>query len=349
MRLGSLCLLPLVALAARSADAQWYRPVEVTVLSRYTGFDQALDARANTGLGARLNFAVGQDWRLEAEVSNTGARQFDPTYGRPAYVPFYLRATTQRRLGQRLSAVLGGGYVRNTYGSRNVDDAGVNLLAALQLDLTARVALRLDGVLDYMPSAWTEFVNGQKRNVNRGVQLGLAVPVPALRRAPMPLPRPPLMLETPRERPIDADPLAPEPEPTPRPLSPTGAGPEHASTGSPRVARAAVLDVEFPSGALLTPPARAALDDLAEALHERPALRIEIAGHADGVGPAAANLRLSRARAEAVRSYLAARGIDDNRMTVRALGGSRPLAAGEGSAAAARNRTVEIRPLGEPR
>jgi outer membrane protein OmpA-like peptidoglycan-associated protein len=68
--------------------------------------------------------------------------------------------------------------------------------------------------------------------------------------------------------------------------------------------------------------------------------RMMISGHADAVGNETANLSLSAARAEVVRSMLKARGIAPELLTVRSAGPLEPLLAPNGKATAAMNRRV---------
>jgi outer membrane protein OmpA-like peptidoglycan-associated protein len=366
-----------LSITASLANAQWYRPTQVTLLSRYTGFDAALDTRANTGLGARVGFALRPGWMIEAELSNTSARQYDPYNGRPAYVPFYLRATTQRRINSRLSTIVGGGYVRNTYGSRNIDDAGVNVLGGLQLTVNSRVAIRVDGMLDYMPSAWTEFTNGRKQNVNRGVQLGVTVPLAETRRVPRAVPRPPVVFERTRDRDGDGVPdwldrcdatgltetadlsgCAPAQrdgdadgvvDAADRCLT-TAAGSRVDASGCELVVSAVPLAITqpvaiesritFPLGSALSPEARQALDDIAQTLIDNGDLVVDVGGHSDARGTASANQALSLKRATVVRDYLVSRGVESSRLHVRGYGSSKPLLSTRLNDA--NNRRVEI-------
>src|SRR5438094_986921 len=64
----------------------------------------------------------------------------------------------------------------------------------------------------------------------------------------------------------------------------------------------------------LKPESFTVLDIVAQSLQANPDIRIEIAGYTDNTGAAATNARLSQARAEAVRMYLATRGVTANRM-----------------------------------
>ena len=68
--------------------------------------------------------------------------------------------------------------------------------------------------------------------------------------------------------------------------------------------------------------------------------RMMISGHADAVGNETANLSLSAARAEVVRSMLKARGIAPELLTVRSAGPLEPLLAPNGKVTAAMNRRV---------
>jgi len=68
--------------------------------------------------------------------------------------------------------------------------------------------------------------------------------------------------------------------------------------------------------------------------------RMMISGHADALGNETANLSLSAARAEVVRSMLKARGIAPELLTVRSAGPLEPLLAPNGKATAAMNRRV---------
>lgn len=68
--------------------------------------------------------------------------------------------------------------------------------------------------------------------------------------------------------------------------------------------------VFFASGsAALDAQARAILDNAAEQIRLMDVRELSIEAAADRTGPAAANLRLSQRRAEAVKAYLAERGV----------------------------------------
>jgi len=76
----------------------------------------------------------------------------------------------------------------------------------------------------------------------------------------------------------------------------------------------------------LTPQATATLDKQAQWLQQYNRYTFTIEGHADERGTREYNIALGARRAQAVRSYLASRGIDPNRMRTISYGKERPVA-----------------------
>ena len=105
-------------------------------------------------------------------------------------------------------------------------------------------------------------------------------------------------------------------------------------------------DVTFETGrSTLRPASFAALDLVATSLVANPDIRIEVAGHTDDVGADATNLRLSQARADAVRAYLARKGVAPSRMVARGYGETMPVAENTTAEGRAQNRRVELRQI----
>lgn len=96
-----------------------------------------------------------------------------------------------------------------------------------------------------------------------------------------------------------------------------------ASTPSIRCGLLCDLQISFKAGSVqLTPDSEAKLARFAEALRD-PSLarkRFEIAGHTDASGSSEMNRRLSQARAESVRSFLVAHGVEASRLRARGYG-----------------------------
>jgi outer membrane protein OmpA-like peptidoglycan-associated protein len=74
----------------------------------------------------------------------------------------------------------------------------------------------------------------------------------------------------------------------------------------------------------LRPEATRALDEAITALQANPQLRLEIEGHTCNIGTAEYNLALADRRANAVRDYLAGRGIGSDRLRTVSYGEERP-------------------------
>lgn len=102
--------------------------------------------------------------------------------------------------------------------------------------------------------------------------------------------------------------------------------------------------IEFDSGkASLRPSGQRILDQMAGALQQVQGKQVEVIGHTDNLGLRQSNLALSLARAEAVRAWLAGRGVAAGRVLVSGQGPDRPLADNGSAAGRARNRRIEFR------
>ena len=94
--------------------------------------------------------------------------------------------------------------------------------------------------------------------------------------------------------------------------------------------------------ATIKPVSFALLDEVARALEDHPSIRIRIEGHTDSQGKDRYNLKLSRARAAAVRKYLIGRGIAKRRMVSEGYGETRPISDNRTAEGRAENRRVEF-------
>ncbi len=96
----------------------------------------------------------------------------------------------------------------------------------------------------------------------------------------------------------------------------------------------------------LKPEAQATLSALVEKIRD---IRLEVViavGHADWTGTDAYNLRLSRARAEAVKKFLVGKGIEANRIFTEGKGERSPIADNRTREGRAKNRRVEVEAIG---
>ena len=92
----------------------------------------------------------------------------------------------------------------------------------------------------------------------------------------------------------------------------------------------------------IKPEAAAILDKVAASLRDWPEVRVEVGGHTDSTNTAAHNLDLSRRRAESVKNYLVAKGIDASRLSAKGYGEERPIVDNKTVEGRAKNRRVEL-------
>ncbi|HEV2670006.1 MAG TPA: thrombospondin type 3 repeat-containing protein [Gemmatimonadales bacterium] len=125
----------------------------------------------------------------------------------------------------------------------------------------------------------------------------------------------------------------------------TPAGTAVDATGCPAAAAVTVLEgVTFLSGsAKLTLNSQGPLNRAVQGLQQRPDVRVVIEGHTDNVGNRDANIRLSKARADAVRAYFISKGVAASRLTSVGLGPDQPIAPNDTPEGRTKNRRVQLR------
>ena len=102
-------------------------------------------------------------------------------------------------------------------------------------------------------------------------------------------------------------------------------------------------DCNFETGkATLEAESYTVLDELVAYLVRKDDEKIEVGGHTDNVGKAAANLTLSLDRANTVRAYLLSKGIDPSRVTAKGYGMTVPVADNKTEDGRAQNRRTEV-------
>ena len=98
----------------------------------------------------------------------------------------------------------------------------------------------------------------------------------------------------------------------------------------------------------LTEPAQQTLDQIAQQMLKEPGLKVVIDGHADRIGSSEYNLALSERRANAVRDYLTAKGVDVTVLDVRSFGENQPVADNTSVEGRAQNRRAEVNTAAAP-
>lgn len=107
--------------------------------------------------------------------------------------------------------------------------------------------------------------------------------------------------------------------------------------------RVATQGILFDTGSdVVRPESTPTLEEIVAMLAAHPDLRLRIEGHTDDVGAADANQQLSERRAEAVRAYLVAAGVDAGRLEAQGLGASAPAADNATPEGRQQNRRVEL-------
>jgi OOP family OmpA-OmpF porin len=109
-----------------------------------------------------------------------------------------------------------------------------------------------------------------------------------------------------------------------------------------RIVSEAMRNIEFDFGkATIRARSLPYLDRVAAMLKQK-GFSLKLAGHTDNVGSDAANLRLSKSRAESVKSYLVSQGVNSGRVEAVGYGESQPIATNKTDAGRQKNRRVEF-------
>ncbi|NML37650.1 OmpA family protein [Chitinophaga sp. G-6-1-13] len=109
-----------------------------------------------------------------------------------------------------------------------------------------------------------------------------------------------------------------------------------------RIVKEAIQNLEFDfAKATIKAHSYPALDRVAELL-KRKNLNLKLSGHTDNVGSKERNLALSRERAESVKSYLVAKGVNASKIEAVGYGMSQPIASNKTAAGRQKNRRVEF-------
>jgi outer membrane protein OmpA-like peptidoglycan-associated protein len=94
--------------------------------------------------------------------------------------------------------------------------------------------------------------------------------------------------------------------------------------------------------ATIKPESMGEINAITKILKDNPDLKFEIGGHTDSDGDDASNLKLSQARAEAVKTQLVSMGIDSSRLSTKGYGETKPIGDNNTFEGKANNRRVEF-------
>jgi Outer membrane protein and related peptidoglycan-associated (lipo)proteins len=85
------------------------------------------------------------------------------------------------------------------------------------------------------------------------------------------------------------------------------------------------------------------INEVVGVMYRNPGYNLEISGHTDNTGTTEFNLKLSKERAEAVKTYVTEKGIDSNRIKTNGYGDTRPVSDNYSDKGRALNRRVEFK------
>lgn len=107
--------------------------------------------------------------------------------------------------------------------------------------------------------------------------------------------------------------------------------------------RVSIYGINFDTAkATIKPDSEKVLSELVSLLQKQPDWSLVVAGHTDNAGSDAINVPLSRQRAEAVITWLAAKGIDKSRLVPAGFGSKKPVADNATDDGKAKNRRVDL-------
>lgn len=97
------------------------------------------------------------------------------------------------------------------------------------------------------------------------------------------------------------------------------------------------------NSAVLLAAGKSELDKLASLMKQNSAIEILLSGHTSSEGSASLNRELSLKRVRSCKDYLASKGIDDGRITIKGFGPDMPIAPNDSETNRAKNRRVEMK------
>jgi peptidoglycan-associated lipoprotein len=340
---------PLPGTVELGGFAQW------SFFDENAGISNLAVAEDGLGYGGRVGvFLSDPRWEIEgdgyyAPESNEFAGGTRPTDVNAHAFAVRLNYNFPFRLMNRQSQfILGAGGTRTSYkfGGGALDDRytynfGASGLAGIRLGIANRTAIRLDGVLDYMPN------HKPDANMNIHVRGGLSFLLGGA--------RPEVMctyagLESiPASSPNCVAPPPPPPPPPPPAMCQYNSNirADDPACQAPQVAPdttaiTAPIYFDFDKSTIRS-DAAATLDRKVPWLQANPGMRIRIEGNADERGSDEYNLALGQRRAASAKRYLVDHGIAADRFDLVSYGEERPVCTEHNEACWQQNRRDDFR------
>jgi peptidoglycan-associated lipoprotein len=342
-------------------DAPLPGTVEVGGFVQWTFFDDNAGrngvaiAEDGIGYGGRVGvFLADPRWQLEGDGYYTPAENEFATsaINEVNAHAFAVRLNYNfpfRLMNRQSQFILGGGATRTSYkfgsdANENIGyqyNYGASGLAGIRLAVANRTALRIDGVLDYMPN------HEPDANMNIHVRGGLSLLFGGARPEAM-CPYPGLE-SIPASSPNCVAPPPPPPPPPPPAACPYN--PNILATDPACVPPLAVVDTSAITAPIyfdfdkstIRSDAAATLDRKLPWLQANPGMRIRIEGNADERGSDEYNLALGQRRAASAKRYLVDHGIAADRFDLVSYGEERPVCTEHNEACWQQNRRDDFR------
>ncbi len=330
----------------------WALPgmIELGGFAQYTKFDDNAPGHPDddVGFGGRVGvFLSDPHWQLEADGQQTKGLQWDQSKfaGDLTFQSWALRMNYNIPIMSKAQFILGAGAVRSNYSAGQENSGrsftynyGASGLAGLRFGIVNRIALRVDGIAEYMKDT---------ENLNLIGRAGLSLLVGGARREAM-------CTYAGLENIPASSPscVAPAPPPPPAPIvtmcpypglggiqasDPACVAPAPAAAVVDTAAITAPIYFDFDKSDIRT-DAAATLDRKIPWLQANPGMRIRIEGNADERGSDEYNLALGQRRAAAAKRYLVERGIDEGRFDLVSYGEERPVCTEHDESCWQRNR-----------
>jgi outer membrane protein OmpA-like peptidoglycan-associated protein len=338
MHMKSIAAVVMVVAAvvfAVPAAAQQRGTMEFGAFGSAASFDNSLSLKTAFGGGGRVGMFLTPRWSVEFE--DAGLRASRPNgltsvnvgllSGRLVAVPLKVGA---------VSFLLGGGAGVSTE-TNFLHSYGVDGLVGMKIALSNSVALRIDGVWDWLAN--------QNWKTYRSARVGLSLyrwPSRTVRTITVMTPASAVAVvehedsvsarETRRLRARDAALTALRDSLNSAPVAVS-----QATSAATMATMQARIHFAFDKSEL-TDSAKAILDDKIAVFRSNPDLTIVIRGFTDVVGTDAYNMALGEQRAQAAKDYIVAHGIDQHRIIVQSRGERQQIPNSEGAAGEAPNR-----------
>jgi len=180
MRKLSVVAAGLAAVLSSPLSAQTGGTVEIGAFGRFVHLDSDLHFESEPGFGGRLGWFVRDNLSIEADIArndNTAENGADVKNN-----PIHARLVYTLPMGKATGFMIGAGYTYNTFtGSYDENKSGAGGLLGFRLGMGPGIAARIDGTLDYIPSAESKDgpyptlgVNQADNNIHLGLQAGLS-------------------------------------------------------------------------------------------------------------------------------------------------------------------------------